>query len=142
MTLSVQCACGHVAEVSEWAAGLPVKCLECGALLTVDRPKAVSRFAADAIPLRPVSLVQPLPHVDLPSSVEPLEYAGDAASHRAAGLGALFSWRSNLGRGLGLMALAVLWFFGGLWFGILLPYPPFLFLAGLVLFLWGLTQRA
>jgi len=43
-----------------------------------------------------------------------------------------FAIGGNVGAGLGMMALAVVWFCGGLAFGFIFFYPPILFIFGLV----------
>jgi len=47
-------------------------------------------------------------------------------------------WDSGMKGGLAMMAVAALWFFGGLAFGIIFYYPPILFVIGLVGFFRGL----
>lgn len=42
--------------------------------------------------------------------------------------------------GLGMMAIAVIWFFGGLFFGYLFFFPPILFIIGFVSFCKGLVS--
>jgi hypothetical protein len=43
--------------------------------------------------------------------------------------------------GMGLMLLAVVWFFGGLAFGIIFPYAPVLFIIGIVAVVRGRFNR-
>jgi hypothetical protein len=43
--------------------------------------------------------------------------------------------------GVGLMLLAVAWFFGGLLFGIIFFYPPVLFIIGIIAVVRGLFNR-
>jgi hypothetical protein len=52
------------------------------------------------------------------------------------------SWGMNPSVGGGLLAMigAIVWFFGGLAFGIIFFYPPILFVIGLVAFIGGLVK--
>jgi hypothetical protein len=47
-------------------------------------------------------------------------------------------WDAGMKGGLTMMAIAAVWFFGGLAFGIIFYYPPILFIIGLVGFFRGM----
>jgi hypothetical protein len=49
-------------------------------------------------------------------------------------------WDSSVLGGLALMAIAIVWFFGGLMVNIIFFYPPILFIIGLVVMIKGLAS--
>lgn len=48
---------------------------------------------------------------------------------------------AQIGGGIGLMALAVIWFCGGLFFGVIFPYAAVLFIFGIILFVKGIIGK-
>lgn len=146
MPITVRCACGRALKVPESLAGQQGRCPACHAL--VDIPADLR----DAEPAGP----PPLPHGyglrEVPDDRPPRRPDDDRPpprprlaredDHRPArgsndtGGGWL---NPSVGGGLLAMVGAVVWFFGGLAFGIVFWYPPVLFVLGLIAFIRGLA---
>lgn len=96
-------------------------------------PAGASPFgtAMGGKPQREAAFQVPNPYAPAPADAKPVKYGhGLGWEHRG--------WDAGMLGGLLMMVIALVWFFGGLWLGVLFYYPPILFIIGLVGFFRGL----
>jgi len=140
--------CAKQLRVPASAMGKQGRCPSCGNIFPLEAPleaKLVEPPAAPApiaeedgpdyslAPLppepAPATAVNPYSPSNTPSASKSYDH-GFGLEHRG--------WDAGMMGGLAMMAIAAVWFFGGLALGIIFYYPPILFIIGLVGFMRGL----
>jgi hypothetical protein len=105
------------------------------------QPEAVGSYtpqplpAMSSLPANPYP--PPTPYAPATGHVPPTAQANKARYQHGFGWEHR-GWDSGMTGGLAMMAIAALWFFGGLACGLVFYYPPILFIIGLVGFFRGL----
>ena len=149
--IAVNCPqCGQQLVVPASAAGKQGRCPSCKHVFPLEVPVAARQIEPPLAPQTPTwdeglasdDTLQPLP--SQPSvPVNPNPYLQQAAPVDKGKYHHGFGWEhrgwdAGMTGGLSMMAIAAVWFFVGLYFGIIFKYPVILFIIGLVGFFRGL----
>jgi hypothetical protein len=141
--------CARQLRVPAGAIGKQGRCPGCGNIFPLEAPLQAALVEPAAAPTARVAdedgpdySLQPLPPESRsPAAINPYPPATAPSSSKSYNHGFGWEhrgWDAGLMGGLAMMALAAVWFVGGLAFGIIFYYPPILFVIGLVGFVRGL----
>ena len=136
------------------ALGKQGRCPSCKHVFPLERgERAVEAHVIEPPPPPPTSIWDEASNADYtlaplppqPANPEINPYAPSAVAHQVdrGRYNHGFGWEhrgrdAGMTGGLAMMAIAAVWFFGGLAFGLIFYYPPILFVIGLVGFIRGL----
>lgn len=141
MTIAIACPCGARIEATEASAGKEINCPKCST------PHIVP--GSGASPVMPMPGAGPAPGSGPGAGMGPgggglpgAARMGGVAPRQTVGGGTFAPERMGIRKGmvggLVMMAIAAVWFFGGLAAGYIFYYPPILFIVGVYAFLKGL----
>jgi len=152
--ISVSCPqCGQQLVVPASAAGKQGRCPSCKHIFALEVPVAAQFVEPPPPSQAPNSIwdesskgdytLKPLDPPASPMPVAPNPYVSPAAQATKGRYQHGFGWEhrgwdAGMMGGLGMMAIAAVWFIGGWMCGIIFYYPPILFIIGLIGFFKGL----